>query len=514
MYNQTETQSEASGGMVSPSLKAQFESPFDMAASDRKDLTLSQDPASRETPIGSVVLFGVPIICLYIEGKERLCLAQISNTLLRDFSYNEIHNRRVALGITCMQCTPVQLEILRRTGAMPVSSRRCGLITKREAERLVRSFLEDVPPPKLPENFSFKVHHKCGWGCQGLFIPSRYNSSRAKCIKCLYCSTFYSPNKFIFHFHKAPSSSYRHPDAANFNSWRRHLYISDPNPSESLIHTWEDVKAMFNGGCRKRMSISNTKPSVSQSPSKDIVSNYTSSVALPNSAVPTYSSFQGNPLYQTEISDRTHPAFPTGVPQPRSNVSSYGDMLRSLSMHYSPWWKSLYFPRPQLPSPSPYSHLPTHFSNLNYDSPIQCPSIENIYTDKVFGQSGRKSPLKKCLDGKTPCYSQTQSEMSKEQGKGISPNVSSTTDAEIYSDFDDLIDIDTCDVVNINDDNNVLISENMSASKDPASPITTQTSSTGDSESNENRASTKEDKSQEVVSDNIDCSFDFCDCLL
>ena len=41
--------------------------------------------------------------------QERLCLAQISNTLLKEYSYNEIHNRRVALGITCVQCTPVQV---------------------------------------------------------------------------------------------------------------------------------------------------------------------------------------------------------------------------------------------------------------------------------------------------------------------------------------------------------------------------------------------------------------------
>ena len=45
-----------------------------------------------------------------MDGKERLCLAQISNTLLKDYSYNEIHNRRVALGITCVQCTPVQVS--------------------------------------------------------------------------------------------------------------------------------------------------------------------------------------------------------------------------------------------------------------------------------------------------------------------------------------------------------------------------------------------------------------------
>lgn len=53
--------------------------------------------------VSNVVLYGIPIVSLYIEHQERLCLAQISNTLLKQFSYNEIHNRRVALGITCVQ---------------------------------------------------------------------------------------------------------------------------------------------------------------------------------------------------------------------------------------------------------------------------------------------------------------------------------------------------------------------------------------------------------------------------
>lgn len=50
------------------------------------------------------------------------------------------------------------------------------------------------------------------------------------------------------------SSKYRHPDAANFNAWRRHLLLADPNPTEELIFAWEDVKAMFNGGNRKKMN--------------------------------------------------------------------------------------------------------------------------------------------------------------------------------------------------------------------------------------------------------------------
>ncbi|XP_029442405.1 SKI family transcriptional corepressor 2 [Rhinatrema bivittatum] len=202
--------------------------------------------------VSQVILYGIPIVSLVIDGQERLCLAQISNTLLKNFSYNEIHNRRVALGITCVQCTPVQLEILRRAGAMPISSRRCGMITKREAERLCKSFLGENRPPKLPDNFAFDVTHECAWGCRGNFIPARYNSSRAKCIKCTYCNMYFSPNKFIFHSHRTPEAKYTQPDAANFNSWRRHLKLSDKSPPEEMMFAWEDVKAMFNGGSRKR----------------------------------------------------------------------------------------------------------------------------------------------------------------------------------------------------------------------------------------------------------------------
>uniref|UniRef100_A0A1I8Q3R1 c-SKI SMAD4-binding domain-containing protein n=2 Tax=Stomoxys calcitrans TaxID=35570 RepID=A0A1I8Q3R1_STOCA len=212
------------------------------------------------TQVRTVLLYGIPIVSLYIDGLERLCLAQISNILLKKFSYNEIHNRRVALGITCVQCTPVQLEILRRAGAMPISSRRCGMITRREAERLCKSFIGDNSPPRLPKDFAFNVHHNCAWGCRGWFIPTRYNSSRAKCIKCQYCNIFFSPNKFIFHSHQTESSGkYIQPIAANFNSWRRHLMLTG-KPTVELAYIWEDVKAMFNGGTRKRYSPTTSSP--------------------------------------------------------------------------------------------------------------------------------------------------------------------------------------------------------------------------------------------------------------
>jgi hypothetical protein len=205
--------------------------------------------------VSTTLIRNVPIISIIIDEQERLCLSQISNTLLKDYSYNEIHNRRVALDINCVQCSPTQLEILRRAGAMPISSRRCGMITKREAERLVKSFLEEIRPPVLPDAFTFKVEHKCGWGCKGVFYPAKYSSSRAKCIHCSYCSGFYSPNKFIFHSHQEfASSTYVQPDTTNFNSWRRHLYLLNEKNDQQLADIWEDVKAIFNGGTRKRSS--------------------------------------------------------------------------------------------------------------------------------------------------------------------------------------------------------------------------------------------------------------------
>uniref|UniRef100_A0A8D0AES3 SKI family transcriptional corepressor 2 n=1 Tax=Sander lucioperca TaxID=283035 RepID=A0A8D0AES3_SANLU len=237
-----------------------------------------QEPLTPPRPpnqVGQVILYGVPIVSLVIDHNERLCLAQISNTLLKNYSYNEIHNRRVALGITCVQCTPVQLEILRRAGAMPISSRRCGMITKREAERLCKSFLGENAPPKLPDNFAFDVTHECAWGCRGNFIPARYNSSRAKCIKCSLCNMYFSPNKFIFHSHRTPDAKYTQPDAANFNSWRRHLKLSDKHPADEMVFAWEDVKAMFNGGSRKRAL-----------PSSAHCSSIGSMKTLPGSVVP------------------------------------------------------------------------------------------------------------------------------------------------------------------------------------------------------------------------------------
>lgn len=80
---------------------------------------------SRDLNMQHILIRNESIVSLLIDGELRVCLSQLSSTLLFKFSYNEIHNRRVALGINCVQCSPRELEILRANGAMPVNSRRC-----------------------------------------------------------------------------------------------------------------------------------------------------------------------------------------------------------------------------------------------------------------------------------------------------------------------------------------------------------------------------------------------------
>lgn len=146
----------------------------------------------------------------------------------------------------------------------------------------------------MPDDFAFSVHHECAWGCRGSFLPSRYNSSRAKCIKCIVCGLFFSPNKFIFHSHRmSPSDKYVQPDAANFNSWRRHMKLSG-NPSDEIIHAWEDVKAMFNGGTRKRLL--QTSITTKSSKQTKVDSEIPQSVPVPIIPAPRLPNFSEIPL--------------------------------------------------------------------------------------------------------------------------------------------------------------------------------------------------------------------------
>ena len=272
-----------------------------------------------------------------------------------------------------------------------------------------------------------QVRHQCGWGNEGVFVPARYNSSRAKCIRCSVCDTYFSPNKFIFHCHPSPSSTYRHPAAANFNSWRRHLELVHDGNDDRLLHAWEDVKAMFNGGCRKRLSVPSSTSSTSSSPSSSTASSlssfgggnssclapswfvgsaygnvsahkqsrdgcgpqphsnhYTGNEAQNLRKLTTVPSVDADPQQKTSfpvgagalnlmppasVSANPHPAFFTSGVQ--GHVMSYGDYLRSMSRPYNissglPVAGNHFVPDLYRAQPQPPSILPGMFGASPY----------------------------------------------------------------------------------------------------------------------------------------------------
>ncbi|RWS29099.1 ski oncogene-like protein [Leptotrombidium deliense] len=124
------------------------------------------------------VLEGEVISCFVVGGEKRLCLPQILNTVLRDFSLQQINNVCDELQIFCSRCTVEQLEVLKVTGILPPSAPSCGLITKTDAERLCADLLYSNPPKEAQQDkkcFSFRVYHECFGKCTVYTTPRTAN---------------------------------------------------------------------------------------------------------------------------------------------------------------------------------------------------------------------------------------------------------------------------------------------------------------------------------------------------
>ena len=77
-----------------------------------ENLTMNDNRHHDNSYVSTCTIRKVPIVSLITDGKERLCLAQISNDLLKDFSYNEIHNRRVGMNKDSIRCFFLYSNIL------------------------------------------------------------------------------------------------------------------------------------------------------------------------------------------------------------------------------------------------------------------------------------------------------------------------------------------------------------------------------------------------------------------
>ncbi|KAM9686045.1 ski oncogene [Trichechus inunguis] len=242
-------------------------------------------PSDRSTERCETVLEGETISCFVVGGEKRLCLPQILNSVLRDFSLQQINSVCDELHIYCSRCTADQLEILKVMGILPFSAPSCGLITKTDAERLCNALLYGgaFPPPckkELPgtgglalglelSERSFRVYHECFGKCKGLLVPELYSSPSAACIQCLDCRLMYPPHKFVVHSHKALENRTCHWgfDSAN---WRAYILLSQDYTGKEeqarLGRCLDDIKEKFDYGNKYKRRV----PRVSSEPPASI----------------------------------------------------------------------------------------------------------------------------------------------------------------------------------------------------------------------------------------------------
>nr|CAI5832402.1 unnamed protein product [Callosobruchus analis] len=212
---------------------------------EEEEFVVAPLPAVQQVPILTVpdtscsertetILEGESISCFVVGGEKRLCLPQVLNSVLREFSLSQINQECDQLQIYCSRCTPEQLNVLKDQGILPSSAPSCGLITKTDAERLCSALLYGqhrfgLRPRK--DALSIPVYHECFGRARGVCYPELYTSLGARCIECGDCRAAFSPQQFVRHVHRRPENRTVHWgfDSAN---WR--LYLKAPGAEQAI----------------------------------------------------------------------------------------------------------------------------------------------------------------------------------------------------------------------------------------------------------------------------------------
>ncbi|XP_072816849.1 ski-like protein [Vicugna pacos] len=207
-------------------------------------------PSDSSTELTQTVLEGESISCFQVGGEKRLCLPQVLNSVLREFSLQQINTVCDELYIYCSRCTSDQLHILKVLGILPFNAPSCGLITLTDAQRLCNALLR---PRTFPQNGSilpaknslaqlketgsaFEVEHECLGKCQGLFAPQFYVQPDSPCIQCLECCGMFAPQTFVMHSHRSPDKRTCH---WGFESAKWHCYL---HVNQKYLGTPEEKK--------------------------------------------------------------------------------------------------------------------------------------------------------------------------------------------------------------------------------------------------------------------------------
>ncbi|XP_076828318.1 ski-like protein [Brachyhypopomus gauderio] len=210
-------------------------------------------PCDSSTELTHSVLEGESISCFVVGGEKRLCLPQVLNSVLRDFSLQQINAVCDELYVYCSRCDASQLHILKVLGILPFNAPSCGLITLTDAQRLCNSLLrQGTELPTLPllkdAEAGFQVEHQCLGQCQGLFLPHFYVQPDSPCVQCVECQLLFSPQNFVMHSHKSPDKRTCHWgfDSAKWSCYlqlsRRHEGTAEEPQLKQLL---DDVKKKF-----------------------------------------------------------------------------------------------------------------------------------------------------------------------------------------------------------------------------------------------------------------------------
>ncbi|EDL34977.1 ski-like protein isoform b [Mus musculus] len=241
-------------------------------------------PSDSSTELTQTLLEGESISCFQVGGEKRLCLPQVLNSVLREFSLQQINTVCDELYIYCSRCTSDQLHILKVLGILPFNAPSCGLITLTDAQRLCNALLR---PRTFPQNGSilpaksslaqlketgsaFEVEHECLGKCQGLFAPQFYVQPDAPCIQCLECCGMFAPQTFVMHSHRSPDKRTCH---WGFESakWHCYLHVNQKylgTPEEKKLKIiLEEMKEKFSMRNGKRIQSKANTPSGMELPS-------------------------------------------------------------------------------------------------------------------------------------------------------------------------------------------------------------------------------------------------------
>eukprot|EP00095_Tigriopus_kingsejongensis_P006898 maker-scaffold125_size330479-snap-gene-2.17 protein:Tk06898 transcript:maker-scaffold125_size330479-snap-gene-2.17-mRNA-1 annotation:"ski oncogene" len=230
---------------------------------------MSRDHSHAE--VEEAILNGENIPAFNVGGELRMCLPQIIRQTLSQFQVQQICRACEELQIHCADCTNSQLSALKANGYLAISTSRCGLITKSDAERLT-SYLHlqqsravnDSGPSKaasdseaggncdgllggqtashdscdssetkeeLSDTKSHSepvfIQHECFGTAKGILYPELYANPGAKCIRCSDCHELLDPQDFIRHLHSSSRENRTCHWGFDPVHWRSYLHLQD-----------------------------------------------------------------------------------------------------------------------------------------------------------------------------------------------------------------------------------------------------------------------------------------------